>query len=60
MAIEKSERGERCTPLNLDLTCLRVNSSLEDSLAVAASVLGLVKSIQPTIITTRAPSPIRQ
>lgn len=51
MAIEKSERGERCTPLNLDLTCLRVNSSLEDSLAVAASVLGLVKSIQPTIIT---------
>ena len=46
-----AEKTDRCTPLNLDLTCLRVNSSLEDSLGVAASVLGLVKGVQPTIIT---------
>ena len=46
-----AEKTDRCTPLNLDLTCLRVNSSLEDSLGVAASVLGLVKNVQPTIIT---------
>ena len=43
--------SEKCVPLNLDLTCLRINSSLEDSLAVAASVLALVKSVQPNIIT---------
>ena len=38
-----STMTEKCVPLNLDLTCLRVNSSLEDSLSVAASVLSLVK-----------------
>jgi len=43
--------SEKCVPLNLDLTCLKVNSSLEDSLSVAASVLALVKSVQPNIIT---------
>ena len=43
--------SEKCIPLNLDLTCLRVNSSLEDSLTIASSILSLVKSVEPTIIT---------
>ena len=43
--------SDKAAPLNLDLTCLKVNSSLEDSLGVAAAVLSLVKSVQPTIIT---------
>ena len=39
------------TPLNLDLTCLQVNSSLEESLATANQVLVLVQSLEPNIIT---------
>ena len=42
---------ERSVPLNLDLTCMAVDSSLEESLAIAASALALVKSCDPQIIT---------
>ena len=42
---------EKSIPLNLDLTCLESNSSLEDSLATASSILSLVKSVEPNIIT---------
>ena len=48
--IEKSA-GCQVTPLNLDLTCLQVNSSLEESLATANQVLQLVQSLEPNIIT---------
>ena len=43
--------SEKCVPLNLDLTCLQVNSSLEESLLTANNVLQLVKSVEPDIIT---------
>ena len=49
--IEKSAGGGQVTPLNLDLTCLQVNSSLEESLATANQVLQLVQSLEPNIIT---------
>ena len=42
---------DKCIPLNLDLTCLSVNTSLEDSLATASAVLALVKTVEPSIIT---------
>ena len=42
---------EKSIPLNLDLTCLEINSSLEDSLATASSILSLVKTVEPNIIT---------
>ena len=42
---------DKCIPLNLDLTCLSVNTSLEDSLATASAVLTLVKTVEPSIIT---------
>ena len=42
---------DKCIPLNLDLTCLSINTSLEDSLATASSVLALVKTVEPSIIT---------
>ena len=43
--------SEKCVPLNLDLTCLQVDSSLEESLLTANNVLQLVKSAEPDIIT---------
>jgi hypothetical protein len=42
---------ERSHPLNLDLTCMEVASGLEGSLTIAASALGIVKSVEPNIIT---------
>ena len=42
---------DKSIPLNLDLTCLEINSSLEDSLATASSILSLVKTVEPNIIT---------
>ena len=42
---------EKCIPLNLDLTCLSLNTSLEESLATASAVLALVKAVEPSIIT---------
>ena len=46
-----TERSGQVTPLNLDLTCLQVNSSLEESLATANQVLLLVQTLEPNIIT---------
>ena len=48
---DRTERNVQVTPLNLDLTCLQVNSSLEESLATANQVLQLVQSLEPNIIT---------
>ena len=42
---------ERSIPLNLDLTCMKVETKLEDSLAIASTALNLVKSVEPSIIT---------
>ena len=42
---------DRSIPLNLDLTCLEVVSDLENTLTIAASSLGLIKSVEPNIIT---------
>ena len=42
---------DKNTPLNLDLTCLGVNSSLKDSLATLSSIITLVKTVKPNIIT---------
>ena len=42
---------ERSIPLNLDLTCMKVVTKLEDSLAIASTALHMVKSVEPSIIT---------
>ena len=42
---------DKCSALNLDLTCLQVNSSLEESLLTANTVLQLVKTTEPDLIT---------
>lgn len=48
---DRTERNVQVTPLNLDLTCLQVNSSLEESLATANQVLLLVQTLEPNIMT---------
>ena len=40
-----------CIPLNLDLTCVEIKSQLEDRLAIASTVLSLVKTVEPNIMT---------
>ena len=48
---DSSVTMERSVPLNLDLTCMKVETKLEDSLAIASTALNLVKNVEPSIIT---------